>query len=82
MKKVLDSIAKVDKAMRAAAPRPFRTRGRGRDGRSSVRCFSYNQFGHYQNLGVRQREKKFSTRLQEQSRCDLGKWNVLGWSND
>ena len=31
--KVLDSIAKVDKATRVAAPRPFRVRGRARGGR-------------------------------------------------
>lgn len=47
--KVLDSIAKVDKAMRVAAPRPFAARGRGRGGRASVRCFACNQFGHYQS---------------------------------
>ncbi|KAL9972926.1 hypothetical protein ACROYT_G019322 [Oculina patagonica] len=34
--KVLDSISKVDKAMRVAAPRPFAPRGRGRGGRASM----------------------------------------------
>ena len=47
--KVLDSMAKVEKAMRVAAPRPFRARGRARGGRASVRCFSCNQVGHYQS---------------------------------
>ncbi|KAL9951622.1 hypothetical protein ACROYT_G044322 [Oculina patagonica] len=34
--KVLDSISKVDKAMRVAAPRPFAPRGRERGGRASM----------------------------------------------
>lgn len=36
--KVLDSIAKVDKAMRVATSRPFRARGRGRGGITHGSC--------------------------------------------
>ena len=69
--KVLDSIAKVDKAMRAAAPRPFAARGRGRDGRASVGCFACDQFGHYQSYcpyrqtGNQAKKGRFSGGLQE-----------------
>jgi len=69
--KVLDSIAKVDKAMRVAAPRPFAARGRGRGGRASVRCFACNQFGHYQSYcpyrqtGNQAKKGRFSGGLQE-----------------
>ena len=69
--KVLDSIAKVDKAMRVAAPRPFAARGRGRGGRASVRCFACNQFGHsqsycpYRQAGNQEKKGRFSGGLQE-----------------
>ena len=69
--KILDSIAKVDKAMRVTAPRPFAARGRGRGGRASVRCFACNQFGHYQSYcpyrqtGNQAKKGRFSGGLQE-----------------
>ena len=47
--KVFDSIAKVDKALRVAVPRPYRARGHAHGGPASVRCFACNQFGHYQS---------------------------------
>lgn len=60
--KVLESIAKVDKAMRISSPPAFRGfsyyRGAGRVNRSSVQCYYCYQFGHYQNscpLRLRQR---------------------------
>ena len=70
--KVLDSIAKVDKAMRVAAPRPFRARGCARGGRASVRCVACNQFGHYQSYcpyrlgGNPAKRGRFTSGLQEQ----------------
>ena len=70
--KVLDSIAKVDKAMRVPAPRPYRARGRARGGRASVRCFACNQFGHYQSYcpyrlrGNPAKRGRFTSDLQEQ----------------
>ena len=69
--KVLDPIATVDKAMRVAAPRPIAARGRGRGGRASVRCFAFNQFGHYQSYcpyrqtGNQAKKGRFSGGLQE-----------------
>ena len=69
--KVLDSIAKVDKTIRVAAPRPFSARGRGRGGRATVRCFACNQFGHYQSYcpyrqtGNPAKRAWFSSGLQE-----------------
>lgn len=69
--KVLDSIAKVDKAMRVAAPRPFAARGRGHGGRASVRCFTCNQFRHYQSYcpywqtGNQAKKGRFSGGLHE-----------------
>ena len=51
--KVLESIAKVDKAMRISSPPASRGfsyyRGAGRVNRSSVQCYYCYQFGHYQN---------------------------------
>ena len=52
--KVLESIAKVDKAMRISSPPASRGfsyyRGAGRVNRSSIQCYYYcYQFGHYQN---------------------------------
>lgn len=50
---VLESIAKVDKAMRLSSPPASRGfsyyRGAGRVNRSSVQCYCCYQFGHYQN---------------------------------
>ena len=50
--KVLESIAKVNKAMRISSPPASRGvsyyRGAGRVNHSSVQCYYY-QFGHYQN---------------------------------
>lgn len=43
---VLDSMAKVEKAMKASTPRPFRGRGRGRVNRASARCYACGQVGH------------------------------------
>lgn len=52
-KKVLESIAKVDKAMRISSPPATRGftyyRGAGRVNRSLVQCYYCYQFGHYQN---------------------------------
>ena len=51
--KVLESIAKVDKAMRISSPPASRGfsyyRGAWRVNRSSVQCYYCYQFGHYQN---------------------------------
>lgn len=69
--KVLDSIAKVDKAMQVAAPRPIAARGRGRGDRASVTCFACNQFGQYQSYcpyrqtGNQAKKGRFSGGLQE-----------------
>lgn len=69
--KVLDSIAKVDKSMRVAVPRPFAARGRERGGQASVRCFACNQFGHYHSYcpyrqtGNQAKKGRFSGGLQE-----------------
>ena len=70
--KVLDSIAKVGKAVRVAAPRPFRAWGHGRGERASVKCFACNQFGHYQSYcpyrqtGSSLKRGWFTAGLQEQ----------------
>lgn len=52
-KKVLESIAKVDKAMRISSPPATRGfsyyRGAGRVNRSLVQCYYCYQFDHYQN---------------------------------
>ena len=51
--KVLESIAKVEKAMRISSPPASRgfsyCRGAGRVNRYSVQCYYCYQFGHYQN---------------------------------
>ena len=51
--KVLESIAKVDKAMRISSPLATRGfsyyRGAERVNCSSVQCYYCYQFGHYQN---------------------------------
>ena len=46
---VLNSMTKVEKAMKASTPRPFRRRGRGRGNRASATCYACAQIGHYQN---------------------------------
>ncbi|KAK3705581.1 hypothetical protein QZH41_008451 [Actinostola sp. cb2023] len=52
--KVLETMAKVDKAMRLSLPRATRGyssyRGRGRVDRALVQCYYCRQFGHYQNF--------------------------------
>ena len=49
--KVLESMTKVDKAMRTSSPRPTRmfSRGRGRANSVSVECYYCHQYGHYQS---------------------------------
>ena len=53
LEKVLESIAKVDKAMQISSPPASRGfsyyRGAGRVNCSSVQCYYCYQFGHYQN---------------------------------
>lgn len=73
-KKVLDSIAKVDKAVRVAAPGSFHRRSRGRGGQPSVGCFVCNQIGHYQSYCPFRQSRgpakrgRFTTGLQEQTK--------------
>ena len=70
---VLDSMAKVEKAMRASTPRPFHGRGRGRGNRASARCYACGQIGHYQNFcpykgAPAAKRGKFVPGLQDQSK--------------
>ena len=63
--KVLESIAKVDKAMRISSPPASRSfsyyRGAGRVNRSSVQCYYCYQFGHYQNSSLLHLPQKASS---------------------
>ena len=66
---VLDSMAKVEKAMKASTPRPLRGRGRGRGNRASARCYACGQVGHYQGAPEAKRGK-FIPDLQDQSKIN------------
>lgn len=76
--KVLDSIAKVDKAMRAAAPRPFLARGHGCGDRSSVNALLATSLGTtkvialFGNPGVRRREEGLVQGCRSNRGCDVG----------
>lgn len=54
--KVLEAMAKVEKAMRVAEPGPSRSRSRGWDRGSGVVCYSCNRRGHYQRFCPYRRE--------------------------